>query len=88
MLRVKQATKFKKDFAQYKRDIEKISNESVKVECYALLNKLVEQFTIIDAAHELSNKSIDPTKIRENVENSVKLRQKLNKIIKDSKVKL
>ena len=87
MLRVKQATKFKKDFAQYKRDIEKISNESVKVECYTLLNKLVEQFTIIDAAHELSNKSINPTKIRENVENSVKLRQKLNKIIKDSKVK-
>jgi hypothetical protein len=87
MLRVKQATKFKKDFAQYKRDIEKISNESVKAECYALLNKLVDQFTIIDAAHELSNKSIDPTKIRENVENSVKLRQKLNKIIKDSKVK-
>jgi hypothetical protein len=88
MLRVKQATKFKKDFAQYKRDIEKISNESVKVECYALLSKLVEQFTIIDAAHELSNKLIDPTKIRENVENSVKLRRKLNKIIKDSKVKL
>jgi len=84
MLRVKQTNKFKKDFAQYKRDIEKISNEKVKNECYQLLNKLVEQYTIIDAAHDVINKSIDPTKIRENVETSILLRQKLNKIIKDS----
>jgi hypothetical protein len=87
MLKIKHSNKFKKDFAQYKRDIEKISNESVKKECYTLLNKLVEEYNYIDAVHDVTNKSIDPTKVRENVERSVKLRQKLNKIIKDSKVK-
>jgi len=84
MLTVKQTNKFKKDFAQYKRDIEKISNERVKNDCYQLLNKLVEQYNIIDAAHDTINKSIDPTKIRENVETSVSIRRQLNKIIKDS----
>jgi hypothetical protein len=87
MLKIKYSNKFKKDYAQYKRDIEKISNDDVKKECHVLLNKLVEEFNYIDAAHDSINTDINPTKIRENVENSVKLRQKLNKIIKDSKVK-
>jgi hypothetical protein len=85
MLKLKHSNKFKKDYAQYKRDIEKISNELVKKECYTLLNKLIEEFNYIDATHDISNKSIDPTKVRENVENSIILRQKLNKIIKYSK---
>jgi hypothetical protein len=86
MLKIKHSNKFKKDFAQYKRDIEKISNERVKKECYKLLNKLVEEYNWVDAVHDIANKSIDPTKIRENVERSIKIRQQLNKIIKDSKV--
>ena len=85
MLKVKQSNKFKKDYAQYKRDLDKITNEQAKKNGYALLNKLVEQFNLIDAAHEITNTSIDPTKIRENVEASVSLRLKLNKLIKDSK---
>jgi len=84
MLKIKQSNKFKKDYARYKRDIEKISNDKVKNECYSLLNKLIEEYNYIDAVHDTINKTIDPTKVRENVENSVKLRQKLNKIIKDS----
>ena len=82
MLKVKQSNKFKKDYAQYKRDLDKITNEKVKKECYALLNKLVEQINIIDAAHNV-DKNIDPTTIRENVETSAILRHKLNKIIKE-----
>ena len=85
MLKVKQSNKFKKDYAQYKRDLDKITNEQAKKNGYALLNKLVEQFNLIDAAHETTNTSIDPIKIRENVESSVSLRLKLNKLIKDSK---
>ena len=85
MLKIKQSNKFKKDFAQYKRDLDKITNEQARKNGYALLNKLVEQFNLIDAAHETTNISIDPTKIRENVESSVSLRLKLNKLIKDSK---
>ena len=85
MLKVKQSNKFKKDYAQYKRDLDKITNEHARKNGYELLNKLVEQFNLIDAAHETTNTSIDPTKIRENVEASVSLRLKLNKLIKDSK---
>jgi hypothetical protein len=85
MLRISQSKQFKKDFARYKRDIEKISNDRVKEECNAILNKLLNECSYIDAVHDVINKSIDPTKVRENIEHSIVLRQKLNKIIKDSK---
>jgi DNA helicase HerA-like ATPase len=85
MLKLKQSKKFNKEFLQYKRDIEKIPNETVKKECYRLLGKLIEEINYIDAVHSVINKTIDPTKIRENVERSVEIRLKLKKIIKDSK---
>lgn len=85
MLKIHQYNKFKKDHAQYKRDIECITNENVKQNCYNILNKLVNEYSYIDAVHDVTNKSIDPTKVRENVKRSVELRQQLNKIIKDSK---
>ena len=85
MLKITQSKEFKKDIIQYKRNIEKITNEHAKVECNNILNKLINEYSYIDAAHDVINKSIDPTKVRENVERSVSLRQKLNKLIKDSK---
>ena len=85
MLKVTQLNSFKKDFAQYKRDIEKIPSNQIKQECYTLLNKLAQEYSYIDNSHSASNKTIDPTKIRENVERSIQLRLKLNKFIKDSK---
>jgi D-mannonate dehydratase len=85
MLEINQSKKFKKDLAQYKRDIEQIANDSVKQDCYNMLNKLKSEYSYIDSAHSVINKSIDPTQIRENVERSIALRQKLNKIIKYSK---
>jgi hypothetical protein len=85
MLKIKQIKNFKKDFAQYRKDIENIKNDNVKKECHNLLNKLVEEYNYIDATHDIVNKTIDPIKIRENVERSILLRQKLNKIIKESK---
>ena len=85
MLKITQSKQFKKDIIQYKRDIEKIANERAKEECNNILNKLLNEYSYIDAAHDVINKSIDPTKVRENVERSVDLRQQLNKIIKYSK---
>ena len=85
MLKINQCKEFKKDIAQYKRDIERITNERVKEECNTILNKLLSEYSYVDAAHDVTNKSIDPTKVRENVERSVGLRQQLNKIIKYSK---
>ena len=86
MLKIHQSSEFKKDFKKYKKDIDQITNETAKAKCNDLLNKLSNEFSYIDAVHDMSNKSIDPTKIRENVERSVMLRDQLNKIIKDSKL--
>ena len=85
MLKINQSEEFKKDIAQYKRDIERITNERAKEECNTILNKLLSEYSYIDAVHDVTNNSIDPTKVRENVERSVNLRQQLNKIIKYSK---
>jgi predicted ATP-binding protein involved in virulence len=85
MLKITQSKEFKKDVSQYKKDIEKITSKSAKEECNNILNKLLSEYNYIDAVHDAVNKSIDPTKVRENVERSVGLRQQLNKFIKDSK---
>ena len=85
MLKIKHSNKFKKDFAQYKKDIESIPNENVKKECYNLLNKLIEEYSYVDAVHDISNKSIEPSRVRENVERGAKIRLELNKFIKDAK---
>ena len=85
MLKINQSKEFKKDIKQYKSDIERITNERTKEECNTILNKLLSEYSYVDAAHDVINKSIDPTKVRENVERSVRLRQQLNKFIKDSK---
>ena len=85
MLKINQSKEFKKDVGQYKKDIEKITSKSAKEECNNILNKLLSEYNYIDAIHDTINKSIDPTKVRENVERSVGLRQQLNKFIKDSK---
>ena len=85
MLKISQSKEFKKDVSQYKKDIEKITSKSAKEECNNILNKLLSEYNYIDAVHDAVNKSIDPTKVRENVERSVGLRQQLNKFIKDSK---
>ena len=85
MLKIQQSNKFKKDLRLYNLAIESIIDERVKQEYQSLLNKLVEQFRIIDAAHDTVNRDIDPTQIRENVEQSILLRKKLDKLLKDSK---
>jgi len=85
MLKIHQSKEFKKDFKKYKKDIDQITNETAKAKCNDLLNKLSNEYSYIDAVHDVTNKSIDPTKIRENVERSIMLRQELNKIIKYSK---
>jgi len=85
MLKTKYSKKIQKDLQEYKKAISLIYNESVKQEYQILLNKLTEQFKLIDAAHDTVNSNINPTKVRENVEQSVLLRQKLNKIISDLK---
>lgn len=85
MLNINNYNKFKKDIAYYKRDIESMSNEQIKKECYLILNKIIQDYNYINATHDVSNKSIDPTKVRENIERATSLRLELNRLIKDSK---
>ena len=85
MLNIKHSQKIQRDLQKYQNSIASISNKHIKQEYQILLNKLIEQFKIIDAAHTTDDRNIDPTKVRENVEQSVLLRQKLNKIINDFK---
>ena len=85
MLKISQSKEFKKDLKKYKRDIDQITNERAKEKCKDILNKLSNEYSYIDATHDAINKSIDPTKVRENVERSIVLRQQLDKIIKESK---
>ena len=85
MLKIKDSEKFQKDLLLYKSAIESITDKSIKQKYQILLNKLVEQFKLIDAAHDTVNRDIDPTQIRDNVERSVKIRRQLSKIVKDFK---
>lgn len=85
MLKITNSEKYKKDLRLYKAAIESVTDERVKQEYQTLLNKLSEQFKLIDAAHDTVNKDIDPVQVRENVENSVQLRRRLDKIIRDFK---
>ena len=85
MLKIKSSNRFQKDLRLYKSAIESITDKNVKQEYQTLLNKLIEQFKLIDAAHDTVNRNIDPTQVRDNVERSVQIRQKLNKIVKDFK---
>jgi hypothetical protein len=85
MLKISQSKEFKKDFKKYKRDIDQITNKRAKEKCKDILNNLSNEYSYIDATHDVINKSIDPTKVRENVERSIVLRQQLDKIIKESK---
>ena len=85
MLKIKKSNKFQNDYKLILKDIEKITNENKKQECYSLLSNLIEHLNLIDGAHDITNRGIDPTQIRENVEMSVEIRKKLQKIIKDFK---
>ena len=85
MLKIKTSKKFQKDLLMYKAAIDSITDESEKQEYQTLLNKLIEQFKLIDAAHDTVNRDIDPTQVRDNVERSIQIRRQLNKIVKDFK---
>jgi hypothetical protein len=84
MLKVKQLNKFKKDLARYRREIDSIPNEDIKKKGYNLINKLIEEYNYIDAAHDPStSKSLEPVRIRDNITRSIDLRIELDKLIKD-----
>jgi mannose/fructose/N-acetylgalactosamine-specific phosphotransferase system component IIB len=86
MLKLSQSNKFKLEIKKYKSVIDKIKNESVRQKGYTLLNELQHQCNLIDEGHNpVTNTSIDPRELRENVEKIVNIRMTLNQMVKDSK---
>lgn len=78
--------KFKKEIQTYQVAVDKIQDENRKKYYSLLLAELKLQSRIIDEAHNpLTNKSIDPRQIRENVEKIMSIRQQLSKVVKDSR---
>jgi|SaaInl59LU_5_DNA_1037362.scaffolds.fasta_scaffold12279_4 hypothetical protein len=86
MFKLSQELKFQTEFKKYTSVIEKIKNTEVQQHGYALLNELIHQCNLIDAVHNpVTNKNIDPTKVRENVEKVINIRMTLDGLVKDSK---
>ena len=86
MLRMQESELIKKELTLFKEVINKIENKTLQGNAKKLLIDLQNQFNIINEAHNpLTNGSIDPRLVRENVEEIGRLRQALKQIVKDSK---
>lgn len=75
-----------KDLKEFEETISSIEDTKVKQNALSLLSQLNNQLHIINETHNpVTNHSIDPRKVRENVEILSSLRSKLKKIVNDSK---
>lgn len=78
----------KKEIYTFKKIINSIDNQNIKLKANNLLSELEKHFNIINEAHNpLTNNSIDPRKIRENVKQVSIIRNEIKKIIKDFKLR-
>ena len=82
--KLKDTTKFKKEYLKYKREIEKIENASARERGLSLLNQLTYQSKLIDVEHDVTNKTINPKKVRETVEVMADIRLQIKKLLKDA----
>lgn len=86
MLSLKDSESFQREYSLYKTAIEKIEIKSARERGIFLLSKLHNYCNLIDEGHNSANNGyIDPRALRNNIEQSVAIRQELNLLIKDSK---
>jgi hypothetical protein len=86
MLSLKDSESFRKEYSLYKAAIENIKVESARNRGFSLLSKLHTYCNLIDEGHSsVNNGYINPRALRNNIEQSVAIRQELNLLIKDSK---
>jgi hypothetical protein len=86
MLSLKDSEDFQREYSLYKSAIEKIEIKSARERGFSLLSKLHTHCNLIDEGHSSANNGyIDPRALRNNVEQSVAIRQELNLLIKDSR---
>jgi hypothetical protein len=86
MLSLKDSENFQREYSLYKSAIEKIEITSARERGFSLLSKLHTYCNLIDEGHSSANNGyIDPRALRNNIEQSVAIRQELNLLIKDSR---
>lgn len=86
LAKLKNSERFQREFNQYKKEIDSISNTDLKEKAISLLNKLKEQCILIDEGHNSRNNGyIDPRSLRDNIVNQVNVRKELNQLLKDAK---
>jgi hypothetical protein len=83
--KLKDTNKFKKEYLKYKREIEKIENSSARERGLSLLNQLTYQSNLIDIEHNITNRSINPKKVRETIEVMSDIRLQIKKLLKDAR---
>ena len=86
MLKLKDSEQFQREYNLYKTAIERIEIKSARERGVSLLSKLHAYCNLIDEGHNSANNGyIDPRALRNNIEQSVAIRQELNLLIKDSR---
>ena len=83
-LSVNNIEKYNKDLKQYQAACNKITNPKVVKVVQKLIDDFQEQVRLINDGHSTEyNGYIRPDMLKENIDNLVRLRVKLNKIVKD-----
>ncbi len=76
----------KKELKYFSDEIDKIVDESLKQKALTLYNRIKFYTNMIHESHMASiNQNIDPTDIRQNIDELVTVRNQLSKLIKDFK---
>lgn len=76
---------FKKEFRNFKRDIDTIENVDVKNQATSLLNELLSKSKFIDEGHSpIGNTLINPKNFRETINDMVQIRRSIYKLIRDA----
>ena len=86
LFELKSSNKAKKEINRFKKEIENIKFAKAKEKASSLLDKLIKKINIIEHNHTFQiNRSVDPKQIRDDIEDLVKIRVELAKLIHDSK---
>jgi hypothetical protein len=84
MLKLKNTERFQKEYAEYKKAVDRITIESARQRGQRLLSQLQRLCTVIEQVHDTqSNPVIDPRNSRDAIIQLVEVRKQLTQIVKD-----
>jgi hypothetical protein len=84
MLKLRDSDRFKKEYAEYKKAVDRITIESARERGQQLLSQLQKLCTVIEQVHNTqSHPVIDPRNSRDAIIQMVEIRKQLTQIVKD-----